>query len=72
MGEAPSAELQVDPLAVERAYRQHRTRRRLRSERRRETRRARTRFWLVLVLLLAGSVVLALTIMREVERLFGL
>jgi predicted nucleic acid-binding Zn ribbon protein len=41
-------------------------------ERRRSARRARIRFWLVLLALIAAAVVLSLTIWREVQRLFGL
>jgi hypothetical protein len=61
-----------DPLAVDRAYLQERARRRARIERSRERRRASLRFWLVLLALLAASVLLSLTIWREIERLFGL
>ena len=61
-----------DPLAVDRAYLQERARRRARIERSRERRRASLRFWLVLLALLAVSVLLSLTIWREIERLFGL
>jgi hypothetical protein len=62
----------IDPEAIEDAYRYHRARRRARVERRRTSRRAGLRFWVVLLLLVAASVVLALTMWREVERLFGL
>ena len=61
-----------DPLAVDRAYLQERARRRARIERSRARRRASLRFWLVLLGLLAVSVLLTLTIWREIERLFGL
>ena len=61
-----------DPVAVDRAYLQERARRRARIERNRAKRRASLRFWLVLLGLIAVSVVLTLTIWREVERLFGL
>lgn len=61
-----------DPVAVDRAYLQERARRRVRSERSRARRRAGLRFWLVLVGLIVVSVLLTLTIWREVERLFGL
>ena len=59
-------------VAVDRAYLQERARRRARSERSRARRRAGLRFWLVLLGLVAVSVLLTLTIWREVERLFGL
>ncbi|MBA2384588.1 MAG: hypothetical protein H0V68_08005 [Actinobacteria bacterium] len=61
-----------DPVAVDRAYLQERARRRARIERSRERRRASLRFWLVLLALLAASVLLSVTIWREIERLFGL
>jgi hypothetical protein len=61
-----------DPIAVDRAYLQERARRRARIERSRERRRASLRFWLVLLALLAASLLLSLTIWREIERLFGL
>ena len=62
----------LDPSAVDRAYLQERARRRARVERSRARRRAGLRFWLVLLGLVAVSVLLTLTIWREVERLFGL
>lgn len=61
-----------DPIAVDRAYLQERARRRARLERSRARRHASVRFWLVLTVLLAVSVVLVVTIWREIERLFGL
>jgi hypothetical protein len=61
-----------DPVAVDRAYLQERARRRARNERTRARRRASVRFWLVVLVLLAASVVLTVTIWREIERLFGL
>ncbi len=68
-GDAPPP---YDPLAVDRAYLQERARRRARIERTRARRRAGLRFWLVLLVLLVVSVLLSLTIWREIERLFGL
>ena len=64
--------MSFDPRAVDRAYLQERARRRARIERSRARRRAGLRFWLVLLGLLGVSVLLTLTIWREVERLFGL
>jgi hypothetical protein len=61
-----------DPVAVDRAYLHERARRRARIERSRERRRASLRFWLVLLVLVAASVLLTITIWREIERLFGL
>ena len=68
----PIDAIPFDPIAVDRAYLQERARRRARVERTRARRRAGLRFWLVLLGLLAVSVLLTLTIWREVERLFGL
>ena len=68
-GDAPPP---YDPVAIDRAYLQERARRRARVERTRARRRASLRFWLVLLVLLAASVLLSLTIWREIERLFGL
>ena len=61
-----------DPTAVDRAYLQERARRRARIERSLARRRASLRFWFVLLVLLAVTVVLVVTIWREIERLFGL
>lgn len=71
--QAPPDELPpIDPVAIDEAYRFHRARRLARIERRRQLRHAGLRFWLVLVVLLAVSIVLALTLWREIEELFGL
>jgi len=61
-----------DPVAVDRAYLQERARRRARFERSQARRRAGIRFWFVLLVLLAASVLLTVTVWREIERLFGL
>lgn len=61
-----------DPVAVDRAYLQERARRRVRIERTRERRRAALRFWAVLLTLVGVSVLLTLTVWREIERLFGI
>jgi hypothetical protein len=58
--------------AVDRAYHFHRARRRARLERNRSVRRAGLRFRVFLLVLVAMTVALAVTIWREVERLFGL
>jgi hypothetical protein len=68
-GDAPPA---YDPGAIDRAYLQERARRRARLERQRAIRRASLRFWFVLLVLLTATVLLSLTIWREIERLFGL
>lgn len=62
----------VDPEAVRDAYRLHRARRKARVEYRKRTKRAGIRFWLVLIVLLVASVVVAVTIWHEIQQLFGL
>ena len=62
----------LDPHAVRDSYRLHRARRRARIAHQRRHKRAGIRFWLVVVILLAGSIVLAVTMWHEVQRLFGL
>jgi hypothetical protein len=62
----------VDPHAVERAYRLERAKRRARVRRRRQKRWAGIRFLLVLMALLALSAYLFVSVLRQVERLFGL
>jgi len=64
--------LELDPAAVQRAYRLHRARRRAHRERRRETKRARLRFWFVLLGLIALSIYLSIVIWHQIERTFGL
>jgi hypothetical protein len=68
----PDDALQLDPGAVQQAYRLHRARRRAHRERERETRRARLRFWLVLIGLVVLSAWVTVIVWRQVERLFGL
>lgn len=62
----------VDPDVIRREYRKHRARRAARVERQRRAKRAGARFWVVLVLLVAGALVLALTTWRQIGELFGL
>jgi len=62
----------VDPDEVDRAYHYHRAARRARLEHRRNTRRARIRFFAMLVVLVALSVFVALTVWHEIQSLFGL
>ncbi len=68
----PDDALQLDPAAVQQAYRLHRARRRARRERTREVARARLRFWLVLIVLVGLSVWLTVVVWHQIERLFGL
>ncbi len=64
--------LQLDPVAVQRAYQLHRARRRAHRNHRQETKRAKLRFWLVLFGLVAVSVYLSIVIWHQIERTFGL
>jgi hypothetical protein len=69
---APDEAPPIDPGAVRVRYRRARARRRARVKRRRARKWAGLRYWLVLLALVAASVFLVLTILHEVERLFGL
>jgi hypothetical protein len=62
----------LDPLAVRRAYRRERLRRRAERDRLRERRLAGLRFALVIGALLALSLFLTFTAWHEVQRLFGI
>ena len=64
--------LELDPVAVQRAYRLHRARRRAHRHRRQETKRANLRFWLVLLGLVALRIYLSIVIWHQIERTFGL
>jgi hypothetical protein len=68
----PEDALQLDPDAVQQAYRVHRARRRAHREREKELRRARARFWIVLIGLVVVSGWLTVVVWRQIERLFGL
>jgi hypothetical protein len=62
----------VDPLAIERAYRAHRARRRAKLERNRERSRARLRFLVATFVLTACAIALTLVLWHEVQSVFGL
>lgn len=61
-----------DPVAVERTYRFHKRRRRIRQERKQEHALARLRFIAVTLALLVLTAYVSLVVWRQVERLFGL
>jgi hypothetical protein len=61
-----------DPAEIDRARRLYRAQRQARLERQRATKRARLRFWSVLLALLLASLVIAVTVWLEIERQFGL
>ena len=62
----------VDHERVQQTVRLHRARRKARIAHRKRTKRAGIRFWVVLILLLVASVVLAVTVWHEIQHLFGL
>ena len=62
----------LDPDAVSRSYRHHRARREARAKRHRAKRWASVRFWLVLVLVLVVTAVIAARTLGEIERVFGI
>jgi len=70
--DAPEAPPVDTAEAIQWAYRFHRTKRRLRVERRRASQLAGLRFAFTLALLVFVFVVLSLTVWAEVQRLFGL
>src|SRR4030095_3193570 len=59
--------LELDPAAVPRAYRLNGARRRPHPNKRRETKRAKLRFWLVLFALVAASVYLSIVIWHQIQ-----
>jgi hypothetical protein len=66
--EAPT----VDADAVRERYRRQKAVRRAKIERQRRTKRAGARFWVVLLLLVVGFLVLAVSTWHEIGQLFGL
>lgn len=62
----------VDREAVRERYKRQQAVRRARIEHRRRTKRAGARFWIVLLLLVGGFLLLALTTWRAIGQLFGL
>ncbi|MFN8221827.1 MAG: hypothetical protein U0R50_01115 [Gaiellales bacterium] len=69
---APDDAPVVDRDAVRDRYLRHQAVRRAKIEHRRRTKRAGTRFWLVLLLLVVGFLVIAVSTWREIGQLFGL
>lgn len=62
----------VDPAAIELRYRYHRARRQARVRASQETRLAKYRFYIVLVVLLAITLAFLIGSWHEIQRLFGL
>jgi hypothetical protein len=61
-----------DPIAVHRAFRQHRRRRFARIEHRRERGNARRRFWILVGTLFVLAVFLSVTIWEQIQSMFGI
>ena len=62
----------TDPNAVVQAYRFHRARRRARVRYRQERRLAALRYYAILLMLLVGTLVIAVTIWNQVRKAFGI
>jgi hypothetical protein len=62
----------IDPAAVELRYRYHRARRQARVVRREESRLAKYRFYITLIVLLAIAAGFVVGSWHEIQRLFGL
>jgi hypothetical protein len=71
VGEDP-VDAPLDPGAIELRYRYHRAQRHARVRLRQESRLARYRFYIVLLVLLAIAVAFVLGSWHEIQRLFGL
>jgi hypothetical protein len=62
----------VDPAAIELRYRYHRARRQARVRATEESRLAKYRFYIVLAVLIALTLVFVIAGWREIQRLFGI
>ena len=69
---APADDEPIDPEAVELRYRYHRARRQARLVRREESRLAKYRFYVTLILLLAIAAGFLVGSWHEIQHLFGL
>lgn len=61
-----------DPMAVHRAFRQHRRKRLARIEHRRELKQASRRFWILVAALFMLAVFLSVTIWEQIQSMFGI
>ena len=61
-----------DPLAVHRAFRQHRRKRLARIEQIHETKQASRRFWILIAALFMLAVFLSVTIWEQIQSVFGI
>jgi hypothetical protein len=68
---AEADEPPIDPEAVPRAFARERAKRRARDEHELELKRARVRFWALFFGLLFFAIVLSLTILDQIQALFG-
>ena len=72
-GPAPSEDTpSLDPLAIDRAYRRERARRRARIQHRRAARRSGLRFWMTILVLTFLAAVVVLAAWQQVQTLFGI
>jgi hypothetical protein len=65
-------DIPLDPSAIELRYRYHRAQRHARILRRQESRLARYRFYIVLLVLIALAAAFVIGSWHEIQRLFGL
>jgi hypothetical protein len=68
----PDDDVPLDPSAIELRYRYHRARRHARVMRRQESRLARYRFYIALLVLIAIAVAFVVGSWHEIQHLFGL
>jgi hypothetical protein len=64
--------LPIDPTAVDRAYRRERARRRARTRYEQDASLARVRFYAVMGVLLAATIVFLVLVWQEIRQLFGI
>jgi hypothetical protein len=69
---APIDAAPIDPDAIELRYRYHRARRYARVRRKQESRLARYRFYIVMLVLIAIAVAFVVGSWHEIQHLFGL
>lgn len=62
----------ADPVQLHRSFRQHRRKRLARIEHRRELKRARRRFWILVGALFAFAIFLSVTIWEQIQSMFGI
>ena len=71
-GGAPADDAPLDPGATELRYRYHRARRHARVLRKQESRLARYRFYIVMLVLIALAIAFVIGSWHEIQHLFGL